>query len=358
MAAPAYDDDEEFREPGDELPARRGEGPDAVPATVRDGTRWDDALRRAADRDEAATGAPPPLRRGPSRSVQWALWGRLLVPLAAFAIYGVVKFTDLGERLPTLTEIEQVGSLTGVRAEAPAEAPLDDTAIKFVGQLEGAFQARRWDLIDRLTAEPPPGVDPDHPVVGAFGLIAAIEQNRLSLDQLAELEALEAAFEGDKDRRALLDYLRLMRAEVLLHHSSSPGTLARRSGDFRQILASQRAVTDRSLELRTELASAYERAGDELAEAAGRWRIDKTVLSDARSHYQHALRWLTTPDGWLRLDPVSPGLASSLLNRIKLKLREANKNYHGLSLPYSGKDSETWTGLVGEPINDAPGGRW
>jgi alkylhydroperoxidase family enzyme len=304
-------------------------------------------------RAEQLEPATPPR---PATSARAATWVRLAVPILILVLYGVYKLTTLerGPRAPD--EAAEVGSLSGVRADVE-RVRLDAPTREVVARLEALKARGDWAGVLAAVNEAPPAVRV-HPVVRAFEVIARVERGSRAAPLLRDLRELEQLFSAAPDQRPLLDYLRLMRGEILLSAANSPEALMRYNDQFRQILLNQEGLTPRGLAFRVALAEQYEAVAGREAEAAGRLMRDKVRLTTARSLHQQALRWVTAREGWLERQPVSSGRAAVVAERVALRIRELNEALHGVALPFGGKDSSTWTGEAGHPLHDHPGGTW
>jgi len=281
---------------------------------------------------------------------------RAAVPIAVLVIYGLYKVSTM-ERAPRgPMEIEDGGPLTAVDPALDRQS-MDRETRALVARLETLAAQSDWDQVREAVAAAPER-SREHPDVRAFRVIARVEGGEVSGEVMKELRALGPYYAADPDDRTMLDYLRLMEAELYLRLSTTPDALLRNTDRFRQLVGRQAALTPRVLRTRVELAERYEAMGDAEVEAAGRFMPDRVRLANARSLYQQGLRWVTTPEGWLELRPISTGKAVVVLERLLLRLREANAKFHGQKLPWTGADNTTWSGRKGDPPHDYPGGSW
>jgi len=328
---------------GERLPARRPED-----------SSWDTVLSRAGDRGSAGHVPLEPVE--PSKFPPWAgSWLKAAVPILIILLYlGYrVGMTDRGPVTPDLVEHQP---LTGVAP--PVEQTRMDTGTReLVSRLEGMMAREDWPGIlttlegtqDDLLVQPP---------IRAFKAIARIETGEAGFSLLEEVRMLEPFFSSDPRHRPMREYLRLMQAELIIRLDGGSAERLRGQTDrLRQLLADL-PMTGRHLRIRMRLAERFEEFGAAEERAAGTYFRDRLRLRTARALYQQGLRWVTTREGWLQAQPISPGQPAIQVERFIHRIREMNKAINGYSLPYSGADRMTWSGRTGDPIHDAPGGAW
>jgi hypothetical protein len=337
----------------DPAPPAAGEdsGSELLPTQPPRGEDWEVVLHAAAEPVEPpAPGALPPPAPRP-----WTPWLRAAAPLLILVAYGIFKLVD-GDASPRRSDLpEAPASLSGVDAQREG-LKLDRETEALVARLEALAARSDWQGLAAATAAAGPA-QRDHPVVRAFALIARVEQGDRSTASWRQLQELDIVFQGSDRHRALRDYLRLLKADVLLRTAKDPDALMRNMDKFRQFLSGA-GLTPRVLELRLDLAAAYEAAGVDELEAAGSLRPDRVRLANARSLLQQGMRWVTREDAWIQRLPIDTGQAAARQQRLELHLRTANARFHGPALPFTGKDSETWSGRSDEPVHDYPGGAW
>ena len=342
------DDDAPSPGPAPEAAGEQG-APGLLPTTPPRGRDWEVVLHAAAEPAESPAAAPTAAPR------PWTPWLRASVPLLILVAYGIFKLVD-GDARPRRSDLpEAPASLSGVDAERE-RLKLDRETEALVARLEALAARSDWQGLAAATAAAGPA-QRDHPVVRAFALIARVEQGDRSTASWRALQELDIVFQGSERHGALRDYLRLLKADVLLRTAKDADALLRNMDKFRQFLAGTE-LTPRVLELRLDLAGAYERAGLAELEAAGTLRPDRVRLANARSLLQQGMRWVTREDAWIERRPIDTGQAAALQQRLDLHLRTANARFHGPALPFTGKDSETWSGRANEPVHDHPGGSW
>lgn len=319
----------------------------------REPVTWEIVLARAARADaEEAAAAPGRLPRAP-----WAMWARAAVPLVILAVYAVYKVSQIEFARPRPPEPVETVSLSGLKNPAP-RVEIDRETEQFIRELDRLFSVRtKWGEIVTAVAAAPPKMQ-DHPIVQAYESIARVEQGVVSGALQTRIRELLPVFESDRNRRELYEYLRLAEAKMVLRGVATPEEAFRRADYFRQVARNTTTIPAESLRFRVRLADRYERLGDMLLEESGSLRVDKVKVSDARSLYQNALRWVITPEGWMRLEPLSSGQAATVRDRLLVKIEQANKKYHGPVLPFGGNDNSTWSGKAGDPLHDLPGGAW
>ncbi|MCB2155234.1 hypothetical protein KQI84_10125 [bacterium] len=329
-------------EPQDQLPAER--------------ESWDAVLHRAGERTLAEGRAAS--RPGGSGKRPWAFWLRIAVPVLILGVYVTYKAAGWDFSSRRSPKLEEVDSLTGVERQQDELPPLDKPTRDLVGRLEALLAAKDWPAIRKAVAEAPKAAQ-ERPEVEAFDLIAQVESGQSNPSLNKRIVDLEPYFSRKKSQEPMLNYLRLMRAEMLFRSSSNdPQALIRNMDEFRRLVADQ-PLTERVLLLRLKLAGRYELMGARVQEEAGGvLRRDVLELTTARSLYQQGLRWVTTREGWMKLQPISPGKAAASIDRLITRMRSVNGQLHGPALPWENKDPETWTGKKGDPIHDYPGGTW
>ncbi len=328
------------------------ESEDAVP-DVRSDTSWDAVMERVPDSTEknvasrGATSLIPPA---------WRPWIRAAVPLLIVLVY--VGFKIVGgdrERGDNTPEVAESVALSGVKPPSE-DLSLDRRTEEFVSKLEALQMSGNWDRVQRETRNADEFLKV-HPTVKAFDVVSRVlTGGHATLD---EIRALRQTLSRDRKQRALVDYLKLAEAELRFRASVSTDMALRNLDEFRELIGTQETMTRDVLAFRVKLAERFERLADNEAEGAGAtFRTDRARLSTARNLYQQALKWVTTPEGWQRVIPVSEGKASVLTDRLVLKLHETNERFHGPVMPFTDRDNSTWTGQKNDPVHDTPGGRW
>jgi hypothetical protein len=294
-------------------------------------------------------GAPGP--------INWALWSRALVPVVILLVYAAYKVSGRERPAAPIPEIQHAASISGVRAEG-STVRLDRQTRDFIARLERLRDSDDWSAIRQAIATVEPAELRANPIVEAFDLLAQVELDDAPGTLAARLRALKSAFRNDRERRGLFEALVLAEARVYLKVTDSPEACTRNADRFRTALLEQSANTAQVVDFRVRLAERYAAVARKQVEEAGRLRVDRVKLAEARSLYQHALRWVTTQEGWLQRQPISAGKASVVVNRLTVELQDANRRFHGRTLPFTKSDPSTWTGIAGDPVHDTPGGRW
>jgi len=225
-----------------------------------------------------------------------------------------------------------------------------------IGQLDYLQQSRSWDEI-MTKVEQTPKTFRDNPEVQLYELLARNQlgqKNRALIERLRKIRPyfLES---GEDAYIRRIDYLE---AKMLTDISITETVFIQNAPRIKALIAKHDILTEDMLRLRLRLARRFEDLGDKEFEASGSFRRDQINLSNARSHYQQALRWVTTEDGWLDLQPIHTGEAFQIIERLSVKIKKANTRFHGPTLPFGSYDSQTWTGSRNDPIHDRPGGTW
>jgi hypothetical protein len=325
-----------------------------LPAPREEDTSWEAVLARAGDR--GSTARVPLQPAAPSKFPPWAgSWLKAAVPVLVILLYVGFRMATT-QQVPQSPDLVEHRPLTGV-APPVETAQMDSAARELVSRLEGMMAREDWPgilvtigALDKELAA--------HPAVRAFRAIARVETGEGSRELLEEVRVLEPVFAGDSRQRPMRDYLRLMQAELIFRlHGGSAESLRIHTDRLRQLLADL-PMTGPHLRIRMKLAERYERFGAEEEKAAGSYFRDRLRLRTARALYQQGLRWVTTREGWLDAQPISPGQPAIQVERFTHRIRQMNKAINGYSLPYTGADRNTWTGRAGTPVHDAPNGTW
>lgn len=317
--------------------------------------RWEVLMRE--DSPPATAGGQPPYHQAPPspRLRQWGMIARASLPLVVILVYATLKMTDGFGGPSGPPEIREQVSISGVRPDRP-DVRVDRDTGQLLSQLEALRESARWnDIIALVDAQPEE--QRGHPFLRAFRAIARAEKGEVSGGLLAELAILENELAGRSRSEDIRQYLRLMRAQVLLSSARTPQDLARNTDEYLRLVGGQPRLTPRVVKMRLELGSKYFTMARRLDEEAGNgMRVDRQVLQEARLFYQMALRWLTvpTPQGWRDMQPIADGSAAQLVARLAEALAGANQRYHGRTLPFTRSDSRTWTGIAGDPVHYEP----
>lgn len=346
-----------------EEPQNRPESPDGDAAEssdsaverIEEAPTWEVVLARA-EREAAPSADAPATASGARAARPWALWLRAAVPLLILLVYAGYKIGQRPPRDPRPMQVEQIASITGV-APGIARVRLSREAESLAADLEYLRQSGDWGGI-RRRVEAADETLRQNEVIEAFHLIALAKTGAARPAMRTRLRALQPIFQDDRARRGLYEHLLLAEAEVLLRFTNDPADCLRHADFFRTALQRQTAVTQEVIDFRIRLAERYLAAGDTMMEEAGRFRVDRSKLSDARALYQNAMRWVTRPDGWRTAEPIATGRARAARDRVTLKLSEANRRFHGPVMPLTGRDNTTWSGNAGDPVHDLPGGTW
>lgn len=321
--------------------------------------RWERLLEAAGGTGAPTPPSKSPAARGPiSDPAAVALpWIRALVPLLLVMVYVGYKIAQTPPPEPRRPDIEVARSLTNVSRKTGTHR-MDRETAALVDALNLRVQGRNWAGILNAVADAKPEIR-EHPGVKAYEAIARVETGESSPDLIALLIVLEREFEGDADRKDLVEYLRLARGIAMFRtEGNTANSLMRMTTEIRPMLASL-AVTPRVVEFRIMLAERFERfARDEEAAGTGTFTNDELHLAAARQLYQQGLRWVVTREGWLKAQPIAPGKPSVVAERLLLSIRKVNAKLNGWAVPMTESDSSTWTGRRGDPVHDAPGGVW
>lgn len=339
-----------------EVQQERQAGDDAgdgakLPARPQD-LSWDSVLERASSSPSRELIPAPPGTVAPERAV---IWLKALLPLAILLVYiGLKWWQGAGNRgTSPWNAPAPVASISGVDPTQSQETRIDARTREFLGQLEALAVARRWtDVVSRIKAEPEPAVR-EHPVVAGLGTLAEVragargtETERRVMDAIAALEPSATRFPD------LLKQLRLAQAQFMAARSTSP-VILHRNTDTLFRLVGRDASSDYAVDVRLDIAAAFEQAGDTMVEqGSGILRDDPVMLREARSVYQSGLRFLVTDAGWAKLTPVSERTRPSIERNVG-KIRELNRRIHGTNFFPSSKDNTTWSGNKGGLIHDA-----
>lgn len=331
-------------EPGENSLERRG---DTAPAP-RD---WDDVFARAEDQQEDQPALPP--RPANSRTVTLL---KVLTPLIVLTAYLVIRYVDSvnpGRLAVPWTLPVAPSSLTDVAEPADPPTPGPDARTRsLLARLESLYAANDWQALRGAAAN----ASNRHPLVASFELIARARLGETSLDLERALVANRRRVEAlDDPPRALVEELRLCEAEQILARVHEEELLFRNIEKLLDLIGST-SLTPRAVEVRRKFALDFEHAGDALLDRAiGLFSDSPDLLRRAREAYQTGLRVLVTPDGFLTLEEISPRVRPDIL-RLEDKIRAANRRLHGPVMPFTGRDRNTWTGIEGDPIHDAPPG--
>ena len=346
--------------------------PDSTPeksAAALEKVAWDEALSRAEEKalsaqEDSRRGEPG--GRGESRGggakgagagMDWRSIMRYAIPAILLLVYLGYRFSQRAPSSGSSPGLSPAASLTGVERARPDKLRLNAEAEEKVARLEALLGQGDWKGVQALVKGLPQEMKA-HPIFHAFEAIARIESGESGIDLLRTVEKLEGTFYSDAKRKPLLDYLRMMRAELILQTCAAPESLLARTDMLRELVLSQSALTPRALRLRVKIAERYEALGRELADSTGRVFKDKITLINARSLFQQGLRMVVAPEGWLQAQPIHPGASATAVQRLLLQIREVNRQINGVSAPWSQTDRSTWTGQKGDPIHDYPGGKW
>lgn len=337
----------------------KDENPEQQDSLVRieDVENWDSVLLPATRPETIRT--PPPQRPGGFQAT--AIWLKLLFPLlivAGYVLFKVSSWERPLQRETALTVRDSPNTLTGVRPAQEETLVLDRATREVVAKLEAFRNRNEWRQAKELVEAETREEVRKHPVVQGFHLLARTrlgERSRTIEDELVNVEGRlrpEIRRYGD-----LIHGLRLARIDQILSRTRNPIVLQQYTDLFTMLL--ERTPRDHyDVSIRLKLAERYERAADDLAkEAKGIFRTDVVKTRQARSYYQIALRWIVAPDGWLDLVAISPA-ARPEVERLVEKIRQTNRTIHGVSLPLTESDSNTWVGRRGTPIHDIPGGSY
>jgi hypothetical protein len=303
--------------------------------------------------------APFPEATPQAPSASWIPWVKALLPFAILLVY-------LGYKWSTSAPSTDAAAFDPRRDLVDAELPTPSTPSlnreerraleKLINELNFAFQSRDWATLRAKSTAAPLRVQADH-VVHAINLLADVAQGIRRGSMVRDIAQLRP-YLVERGESRLVSALDIAEARLIVHYSRRAEDLMRQLPRLRVLLGDQPAVNQESLLLRVELARRFEAFADEEADAAGLLTADQVHLSNARTYYQQALRWLTTREGWLALQPIDSGVAAQLSQQVQVKLRRANQRFHGPSIPFTGYDSSTWSGINGEPLHDSPGGVW
>lgn len=324
---------------------------------INDVENWDAVLVPATR--ENYDRAPPSGRPGGFQAA--GIWLKLLFPVLIIVGYGFFKIASWERPLKRETALsvrDSPASLTGVRPAQEETLSLDRETRELVAKLEALRNRNEWRQVKDLVDSEQREALRKHPVIQGFHVLSRTRLGERSRDLEEELVNVEGRLRPESRRYAdLIHGLRLARIDQILSRTNNPAILQHYTDLFTMLLERD-AKDPYDVSIRLRLAERYERAADQLVkDAKGLIRTDVVKTRQARSYYQIALRWIVSPDGWLDLVAISPA-ARPEVERIVEKIRQANRTIHGVSLPLTDNDSNTWVGRRGTPIHDIPGGSY
>ncbi len=297
-------------------------------------------------------------RQGESRASSGSIrWIRAALPLAGVVLYLIVIYVIIPNQgsTPSFTSFpESPQSLSGASIERDPIEELNEEALLLVRELDQLFRQRRFREILTEIASIEEEQVASHPIIQTIGLLA---ENRLGGGDYTlerELLKLEERLQAERKKYPeLFHELQLAKAELILNRSQSPELLARQTDTIFRLLDYE-IKDQRDIEVRLKAAHTYENAARFLFEQATGitgLRIDMIKMKEARIFYQSALRLIVKEGDWKRATPISEG-ARDDVSRLIGHIEICNRKIHGPALPFSGKDSSTWSGDKGTAIHD------
>ncbi len=324
-----------------------------APAASSEVESWEDVLARA---ERFREGTPGEGSYRPPQASRAALILKASLPFLVIALYFLFKFGAIpggGYRSPGMLP-PPPDSLSGLADDETAVERLTDRQKSLINRLESMRRANRWpDIISTANSEANKSIA-SHPVIQALVLIARTKNGERSIELENDMIGTEAELTPSaKEYVDLLFELRLARVRLMLARISSPDLLIHNIETFRQLLGEEPRNTD-DLMVRIRLAQRFEDAGDLLMEQGDGYLSDDLVLiRQGRSFYQMGLRWIIRSGRWYQLEPISQAAVPEI-ERLVQKMRVANREIHGPSLPLTDNDSTTWSGKRGDPVHDLP----
>ncbi|MGF1572529.1 MAG: hypothetical protein ACFCU1_05600 [Sumerlaeia bacterium] len=287
-------------------------------------------------------------------------WLKALIPLLVIVAYFMYKAITGGTDARPSADFDERRDLVNVKLPDSKEPDLQRQEKKaleeLIRELNFAYQARDWKSVQSRIANASERLQKEE-IIRAFELLTRIQLGERSGKMNQEIAILRPYIARSSEKR-LVAALDVAEAKIILHYTRNPDDFLRHSPRLRLLIGNQPTMTQEVLQLRIQLAQVFEGFGDLEADKAGIITQDQVRLSSARKFYQHALRWVTSNKDWLALAPIDDGLAAQISSRVQVKLRRSNERFHGPSLPFTGKDSSTWSGKKADPLHDLPGGQW
>lgn len=313
-----------------------------------------------ADPPAAPPQEPPAPNVVPPKREALFSWLKALIPLIVIIGYFLFKTLGGGTQEKPSAEFDGRRDLVDVKLPDPKEPDLQRQEKKaldsLIRELNFVFQAKDWNAVQAKIAAAPERLQKDE-TVRAFDLLARIQIGERSGAMNQEIALLRPYIAQGNDKR-LLAALDAAEAKIIIRYTQNPEDFLRHTPRLRALIGNPPSMTQDILQLRIQLAEQFETFGDIEADKAGILTQDQVRLASARKYYQQALRWVTVNKEWMNLVPIDEGLAAQISSRVQVKLRRANERFHGPSLPFTGKNSGTWSGLKNEPLHDVPGGQW
>ena len=225
----------------------------------------------------------------------------------------------------------------------------------FLNDLETAAAVDNWRRVWTLVQTMRDGEIAVHPAVRAFALVAETREGGREFDHEREMLTIEAQLSAASgDYGALLEYLRAARAQHVMRRLVSEELVLRNLDELVRLLDAEEPSAYTAA-VRMEVSQLLESFGDRAWKAGrGVLRNDALRLQAARAHYRDSLKFLVKRSAWPDLAPIGPA-AESRVPLLVEKIRQANLALHGFSLPFTGRDSATWSGLNGGRVH-APEG--
>lgn len=288
--------------------------------------------------------------RPATRPIEWA---KLLFPVIVILLYIIGRMVSGIANGPKSTQgVDEAKTLSGVSANSPS-LKLTKEAKAFLAEMETLAAADSWGEIAKRTANAPETIR-DHPVVRGFALLAKYRTEKGSVFLEREIAQTSALLDAKGDFAALREQLDVAQARLILERATTLDLLMRNAESIQRLMEGTRPRPT-VIEARVRIAQRYEQFADARFEESKRMvrGNDTAGLREARALHQTALRWLVLPEGWRTLTPYSESMRAHVA-RVVGKIQVANEAINSIALPFTDRDSKTWTGKKGDPIHDEP----
>lgn len=288
--------------------------------------------------------------RQPTRPIEWA---KLLFPVIVILLYIIGRMVSGFASGPQSSQGEdEARTLSGVSANSPS-LKLTREAKAFLAEMETLVATDAWGEIAKRTAAAPETIR-DHPVVRGFALLAKYRTQKGDVFLEREMNQIASLLDANGDFAALREQLDVAQARLILDRTTTLDLLLKNAESLQRLMEGTRPRPT-VLDARVRIAQRYEQFADKRFDESKRVMGNDTAgLSEARALYQTALRWLVLPEGWRTLTPHSESMRPHVA-RVVGKIQVANQAINSIALPFTDRDSSTWTGKKGDPIHDE---RW
>lgn len=287
--------------------------------------------------------------RPPTRPIEWA---KLLFPVIVILLYIIGRMVSgVGSGPKSVQGVDEAKTLSGVSANAPS-LKLTREAKAFLAEMETLVATDSWGEIAKRTANAPEAIR-DHPVVRGFALLAKYRTQKGDVFLEREMTRVAALLDAKGDFAALREQLDVAQARLILDRATSLDLLLKNAETIQRLMEGTRPRPT-VLDARVRIAQRYEKFADVRFEESKRVMGNDTAgLREARALHQTALRWIVLPEGWRTLTPYSESMRPHVA-RVVGKIQVANQAINSIALPFTDRDSSTWTGKKGDPIHDEP----